>query len=130
LHEIKRMPAAEAAAEAMRRADEGLPKLWTIHRALCLRRMQPETFAAHSTYTPLQVSGSKQEHVIAYLRGDAVTTVAPRLLHQLGGEWGHTVLDLPSGNWTDKLTGASLAGGNVALSEVLRDFPVALLVKD
>ncbi|MDP9052392.1 MAG: malto-oligosyltrehalose synthase, partial [Acidobacteriota bacterium] len=48
LHEIKRMPAVEAAAEAMRRADEGLPKLWTIHRALCLRRERPQSFGAEA----------------------------------------------------------------------------------
>jgi (1->4)-alpha-D-glucan 1-alpha-D-glucosylmutase len=130
LHEIKRMPAAEAAAEAMRRADEGLPKLWTIHRALCLRRQRPESFGAQAAYTPLKVEGLKSEHVIAYLRGDRVATVVPRLTYQLGGEWDQTVVELPRGLWTNRMTGAPLAGGSVAMSEVLREFPVALLVKD
>jgi (1->4)-alpha-D-glucan 1-alpha-D-glucosylmutase len=124
------MPAAEAAAEAMRRADEGLPKLWTIHRALCLRRQRPESFGAQAAYTPLKVEGLKSEHVIAYLRGDRVATVVPRLTYQLGGEWDQTVVELPRGLWTNRMTGAPLAGGSVAMSEVLREFPVALLVKD
>ena len=60
LREIKQLPVAEAADEAMRRADEGLPKLWTIHRALELRREHPESFGAQSAYTPLAVIGRKR----------------------------------------------------------------------
>src|SRR5437660_424679 len=42
LREITSLPAEQAVAEAMRRADEGLPKLWTITRALSLRRERPQ----------------------------------------------------------------------------------------
>jgi (1->4)-alpha-D-glucan 1-alpha-D-glucosylmutase len=65
LREIAGLPAAEAAAEAMRRADEGLPKLWTIHQALRLRRERPESFGAQAGYTPLKVEGPETEHAIA-----------------------------------------------------------------
>jgi (1->4)-alpha-D-glucan 1-alpha-D-glucosylmutase len=130
LHEIKRMPAAKAAAEAMQRVEEGLPKLWTIHRALCLRRERPDSFGAEAAYTPLQVEGEKAAHAIGYLRGERVATVVPRLVSQLDGKWEQTAVELPRGEWTNRLTGARVDGGKVAMIELLRDFPVALLVKD
>ena len=135
LREIARLPATEAAAEAVRRADEGLPKLWTIHRALCLRRERPESFGAQAAYTPLNAEGPQAGHVVAYLRGEDVATIVPRLVtlmgsKRLGGEWRQTVVELPRGRWTNRLTGAQVAGGKVAMDEALRDFPVALLVKE
>src|ERR1019366_5825790 len=92
LREIARLPATEAAAEAVRRADEGLPKLWTIHRALCLRRERPESFGAQAAYTPLNAEGPQAGHVVAYLRGEDVATIVPRLVTLMGskrqgGEW-------------------------------------------
>jgi (1->4)-alpha-D-glucan 1-alpha-D-glucosylmutase len=135
LREIAGLPVAEAAAEAMRRAEEGLPKLWTIHQALCLRRERPESFGAQARYAPLKVDGSQAGHAIAYLRGEGVVTVVPRLVAQMGGgrlhgEWRQTVIELPQGLWTNRLTGAQVAGGKVAMEEALRDFPVALLVRE
>jgi (1->4)-alpha-D-glucan 1-alpha-D-glucosylmutase len=130
LHEIKRMPAAEAAKDAMRRAEEGLPKLWTIHQALCLRRERPDSFGADAAYTPLKVEGEKADHAIAFMRGTGVVTVVPRLVSRLGGNWGQTSVELPQGDWVNRLTGATVAGGRVAMSELLRDFPVALMVKE
>jgi len=130
LREIASLPPAKAAAEAMCRADEGLPKLWTIHRALCLRRERPHSFGADAPYTALQVKGAKACHAIAYLRGEDVATVVPRLSHLLGGDWAGTSVALPAGRWTDRLTGSSFDGGEVAAGEVLRQFPVALLVKE
>ncbi len=130
LREIHRLPAAGLAAEVMRRADEGLPKLWTIHQALCLRRERPESFGAQADYSPLTAEGTKARHVIAYLRGDSVATIVPRLVATLGGAWGETSVELPPGRWTNRLTGGAMAGGKVALREAVRDFPVALLVRD
>ena len=90
--------------------------------------------AQQAAYTPLQVEGPKAEHVIAYLRGEDVATVVPRLVALMGsmrlrGEWQQTVVELPQGRWTNRLTGAQVAGGEVAMEEALRDFPVALLVR-
>jgi (1->4)-alpha-D-glucan 1-alpha-D-glucosylmutase len=130
LREIKSLPAAQGAADAMRRAGEGLPKLWTIYQALRLRRERPESFGADAAYTPLEVEGAKAGHTIAYLRGDGVATVVPRLTMLLAGDWQKTVVLLPEGRWTNRLTGASVAGGRAAVGELLRDFPVALLVRD
>jgi (1->4)-alpha-D-glucan 1-alpha-D-glucosylmutase len=130
LREIHTLPATGIAAEVMRRADEGLPKMWTIHQALCLRRERPEIFGAGANYTPLTVEGAKAGHVIAYLRGESVATILPRLVATLGGAWGDTTVELPMGRWTNRLTGAAVAGGRVAMKELLRGFPVALLVRD
>jgi (1->4)-alpha-D-glucan 1-alpha-D-glucosylmutase len=135
LREIKQLPVAEAAAAAVRRADEGLPKLWTIHRALELRRERPESFGARAAYTPLAVVGPKADHGIGYLRGEDVATIVPRLVASLGGEpmcgeWQQTVVVLPPGRWMNRLTGAAVTGGKLAMEEALKDFPVALLVRE
>jgi (1->4)-alpha-D-glucan 1-alpha-D-glucosylmutase len=84
LHEIKRMDPGKAAPEAMRRASEGLPKLWTIYQALCLRRERPQAFGAEAGYTALKASGSRTGHVIAYLRGNDIATIAPRWTMEIG----------------------------------------------
>lgn len=130
LDAIKRAPAALGAAECLRRSDEGLPKLWVIHRALCLRRELPQSFSDKAVYRPLEFDGAKATHGIGYLRGDRVATVVPRLPYLLGGEWGDTGVVLPQGAWTNHLTGAAIKGGAVQMSELLRDFPVALLVRN
>jgi (1->4)-alpha-D-glucan 1-alpha-D-glucosylmutase len=130
LQEIKKLPAAVAAIEALRRADEGLPKLWTIHQALTLRRERPESFGAQAAYTPLKVYGAKTCHVIAYLRGAGIATIVPRFTTLLGGDWVQTAVALPQGRWSNLLTGATVDGGNLQIAELLKAFPVALLARD
>jgi len=128
LREIKGMSLAEGAAEAMGRMEDGLPKLWTIHHALRLRREQPESFGADAAYVPLEVAGAKADHAIAYLRGDSVATVVPRLTAMLG-DWEEAIVSLPEGRWSNRLTGATIDGGPVQIEDLLREFPVALLVQ-
>ena len=130
LQEIRSMPADKVAAEVMRRADEGLPKLWTIHQALCLRRERRGSFGVEAAYTPLHIHGAKASHAIAYLRGEDVATVVPILTTKLRNDWQKTAVTLPKGNWMNRLSGASVAGGKVAIAELLKDFPVALLVRE
>ncbi|MEA3018609.1 MAG: (1-_4)-alpha-D-glucan 1-alpha-D-glucosylmutase [Actinomycetota bacterium] len=80
-------------------------------------------------YEPITAHGEAAEHVLAYRRGDDLVTVVPRLplrLTERGG-FGDTVVILPDGHWTDAVTGATVAGGSVAVSRVLGSFPVALL---
>ena len=130
LSEIRTFTGDERAAQVMARADEGLPKLWTIHHALQLRRQKPEWFSEDAAYTPLQVDGAKSEHVVAYLRGDSVVTIVPRLTVKLGGAWQDTAITLPPGSWRNCLTDATSMGGTVAIRMLLKDFPVALLVRE
>jgi len=129
LGEIIALAPARAAALAMERAEEGLPKMWTIRQALCLRRERPESFGAKASYAPLRVDGTKSDHVIAYLRAQDVATIVPRLVTSLSGEWDETAVELPKGRWTNRLTGATVDGGRLLMKVALEDFPVALLVK-
>ena len=130
LCELKKMQGEDVAAQVMIGADEGLPKMWTIHKALELRRERPECFGAEAEYTPLEVDGDKHDHVIAYLRGDDVVTVVPRLTLKLGGAWKDTIVVLPKGEWRNRLTGGSFEGGVNSMKLLLKDFPVALLVRE
>jgi (1->4)-alpha-D-glucan 1-alpha-D-glucosylmutase len=130
LSEIKNLSPAEIAARLDMGSDEGIPKLWTIHQALCLRRERPEWFGEDAAYTPLIAEGLKAAHVLAYLRGDSLLTVVPLRTLKRNGGWDGTSLTLPAGSWTNRLSGATLQGGSVLAEEVLRDFPVALLVRE
>ena len=115
--------------EIMARMDEGLPKLWLIHRALGLRRLHPEIFTS-GDYQPLIAYGEKAGHVIAFSRDERVVTVAPRLVLTLAGDWGNTWLELVRGSWRNVLTEDRLDGGKVSIHELLDRFPVALLWKE
>ncbi len=140
------------AEQVWSRIDEGLPKLWTIHHALRVRHEYPEAF--QGAYTPLLASGSKSCRIVSYSRGADVVVVVPRLLlkldrlvrrlrdrqrsHIVGPRlllkldrlWGDTALDLPPGRWRNRLTGDQVPGGPVQVGEILRRFPVALLVRE
>ena len=116
--------------QIMERMDEGLPKLWTIHRALTLRREHPDWFGETAAYTPLEVTGEKSKHVIAFLRASNVLTVVQRWPLSLAEEWADTAIDLPVGRWKNHLTDEPLLGGSIPLAELLQDFPVALLTKE
>ncbi len=116
--------------EIVRRMDDGLPKLWVVHNALCLRKERPEWFGVASGYTPMIAEGSKNEHVIAFLRADRVATVAPRWPLKLGSNWAGTTLHLPQGLWKNRLTGDQVQGGRLRVQALLERFPVALLTKE
>ena len=116
-------------AEIWQRSDEGLPKLWTTHRALCLRTCKQRSFGPDGAYRPLRASGSKACHLISFMRADDVVVLVPRLVWQLGGDWQDTSLNIPAGTWRNVLTGQSVPGGPVKVAEVLREFPVALLAQ-
>ncbi len=130
LAEIKAMTGGDVAAQVMARADEGLPKMWTILQALQLRRERKDWFGAEAAYTPLTAEGAKHDHVIAYLRGDTVATVVPRMTMKMLGIWRDTAVLLPEGRWRNRLTGLAVAGGRAAMKDLLKDFPVALLVRE
>jgi len=117
------------AAGVMARMDEGLPKLWVIHRALRLREKHREWFGREADYVPIAASGKRAEHVIAYQRGEHVVTVAPRLWMSFQGEWEDTALALPDGAWKNVLTDEGVQGGTIKLHELLGEFPVALLAR-
>jgi len=116
--------------EVLARMDEGLPKLWVVHRALRLRGELPEAFAPGASYQPLRARGERADHVVAFLRGERALTVVPRLSLRLAGEWRDTTLELPRGEWRDVLGGASHRRGETRMDALLGRFPVALLVRE
>ena len=130
LHDLNQMVGDTVAAQVMQRMDDGLPKMWTIHQALQLRRERPECFGAEAAYLALGVDGAKHDHVIAYMRGDGVAVVVPRLVVKLGGIWKDTAVRLAEGRWRSCLSGTSVEGGSVSVKYLLKDFPVALLARE
>ena len=115
-------------------SDEGAPKLWLTRRALAVRRAHPDAFGPEGSYQPLTAAGEQADHVVAFVRGDRVAVVVPRLVLGLdaAGGWDDTSVELPAGKWSDALGGDEVvvSQGSVKVSElILGRFPVALLVR-
>ncbi|WP_051161297.1 malto-oligosyltrehalose synthase [Nocardia transvalensis] len=111
----------------------GAAKMWVVAYALWLRRERPDCFVG-GTYTPLFATGDSADHLVAYARGRVgeapqVIVAATRYSGRLAETgWGDTVLDLPEGAWTDRLTGNSFSG-RARLEKLFTRMPVALLVR-
>ncbi|GIF17638.1 (1-_4)-alpha-D-glucan 1-alpha-D-glucosylmutase [Actinoplanes tereljensis] len=108
--------------------ESGAAKLLVTSRALRLRRQRPELFTG---YRPVWAEGRCGEHALAFDRG-GVVTVATRLpvgLSRHGG-WGDTSLSLDGHSWTEVFTNTSYGGNRLSVAELLRTYPVALLVKE
>ena len=114
-------------------------------RTLAHRAAHPELYARGS-YEPLAVSGPSAEHAITFRRvlgTDELIVVAPRLIGGLigttndaptGERWRETTIELegvPSGRrYRNAFTGETIAvgdGGTLAVEDLLRGFPLALL---
>ncbi len=117
-----------------RPADLDDEKLLVTSRALRLRCENAESFIGESaTYAPLPTTTG---HLVAFSRGQdtgpTVVVLATRLaqgLKDVGG-WGDHTVALPSGTWTDRLTGRSVSGGDpVPVGPLMESLPVALLVR-
>ena len=106
--------------------DEGLPKLWLIHKVLHARG-QIEKFE-DLDYEPVQAQGVKSENVVAFSRGDRLITVVPRLNLQVHGDWQDTTVTLPPGRWCDACSGQNFSD-TVRMADLFQKFPVALLVR-
>ena len=109
-------------------------KLLVTSRALRLRRDHPEWFTGEQA-TYAAVPGTSPP-LLAVARGDGeapqVVGVVTRLSARLAtsGGWRDATLGLPPGRWRDLLTGRGVASGVAAVSDLLADLPVALLVRD
>lgn len=115
--------------QVLARADEGLPKLWSLKHTLKLRRDHADWFDG-AAYEPLTAEGAKAEHVVAYSRGQSAITIVPRLPLGVAGDWQDTSLVLPGGKWRNVLTDEMMAEGRQPVADLLRHFPVALLALD
>lgn len=105
--------------------ESGAVKMLVLSRALRVRADRELT-----GYQPIHAAGRAASHLLGFDRGGviALATRLPLTLFSDDG-WGETFLDLPSGRWTDVLTG-TVRHGRVLLREVLETYPVALLVAD
>ena len=143
-------PLDELTDELLRTLHDGRIKLYLTQRALAFRRQHPELFA-HGDYHVLEAQGEKAEYVVAFARSyatESMLVVVPRLVVGLtGGEeqaplgkvWSDTWLPLPEDlaerryqNWfTGEVFVVETVDGlpGLQLSEVLENFPVALLTR-
>jgi (1->4)-alpha-D-glucan 1-alpha-D-glucosylmutase len=103
----------------------GAAKLLVTASALRLRRDRPDLF---TRYAPLPVLGGAAHHALAFDRGGAVA-IGTRLPIGLAARegWGDTEVVLAGHPQFDVITGREFDGGEVRLSELLADYPVALL---
>lgn len=134
LSEIDHRP--ESVAEVANNLADPRTKLFVTARALRCRRDHRELFASGG-YVPLTASGERGANAFAFLRtgqNRAALVVVPRLPVALAGGWADTALSLPSefagATWKNALTGevVSARDGRLTVGEVLKAFPVALLV--
>jgi (1->4)-alpha-D-glucan 1-alpha-D-glucosylmutase len=101
-------------------------KIRAVTAALHARRDRPDTFLS-GDYRPVLAAGSAAHHVVAFRRGSDVLVAVSRWtvrLHHDG--WGDTILPLPEGMWTDRLTGARWSGPTPA-GDLFVQLPVVLL---
>ncbi len=105
-------------------------KLFVTYRALSFRKSHKELFA-RGEYLPLQAAGACAAHVCSFARrlGEQwAVVVAPRWVSRVS-DWSDTRVELPAGapaEWQDVLTG--LIPPSLQVAELLREFPVALIV--
>ena len=123
-------------AELLAHLSDGRAKLHVIRQGLAVRKRHPELFHG-AEYRPLYADAGYEENVIAFSLGGRLVAIAPRLFSRRLADgtapvaqfWGEARLALPEGGeFEDVLTGARHAGGARPLSELLRQFPVALLL--
>jgi (1->4)-alpha-D-glucan 1-alpha-D-glucosylmutase len=131
---------AAAPADMVENLADGRAKLHVIRKGLEIRKAQPGLFYG-GAYAPLYADGGREQNVLAFaLRagGSTLVAVAPRLFSRLmqpndlapvGSRiWGEARLPLPQMEFVDVLTGLRQRGGATLLSDLLADFPVALLL--
>lgn len=106
-------------------------KFEVVRTALRVRRERPESFVS-GAYVPLFAEGTGREHVVAFGRGpsaEAVDVIAVASRHTVTlaeTGWADTVLELPAGEWTDRLSGRTFEG-RIRMDELLSDSYVAAL---
>ena len=128
--------------------EDGRIKLYVIWKTLCLRRQRPSLFD-EGEYLPLEVGGTRADHVVAFTRKaetGSVLVVVPRLIASLLRDfdrppigpqiWEDTHLLLPSCSCAEKyrnaFTGETIepesADGQtkIAIAGILAKSPVAL----
>ncbi|WP_417310167.1 malto-oligosyltrehalose synthase [Devosia sp.] len=122
---------------------DGRIKQALLHRGLAARSEYPQLFT-HGQYHPLEVTGDRSQHVIAFARrqgSGSAMIIAPRWTFDLlkegdglsipAGQWGDTAVMLPdeSGALRNVFADGEVRWqGRVPVADLLADVPVALLM--
>jgi (1->4)-alpha-D-glucan 1-alpha-D-glucosylmutase len=137
---------AAVCADVLRTIPDGRIKLWTMHRALIIRR-ELHPVLRYGEYIPVNIDAERQQNAIAFLRRDpstrqSVLVVVPRfpcsLAHgkpnlPLGDMWGKGVISLPDQsprNFVNVFTGKEIQADDsdqMKLGDIFAEFPVAIL---
>jgi (1->4)-alpha-D-glucan 1-alpha-D-glucosylmutase len=135
----------ELCAELLKHYEDGRIKMWTTMQALRLRRDRRDLFHA-GRYLPLQASGPKSKHVVAFGREhhhQVAIVAVPRLSYTLAGAavraplaalWESTEIPVPPHTaefMENVFTGEKVrvtAQRTLLCGEIFAHFPVALLV--
>ena len=137
---------AAFAKQLLNVTDAGKAKLLVTWQTLRQRQANPGLFTA-GEYKPLPAEGPQAERVFAFARRsgrNSAIVLAPRLVTEIASDrerssssdiWKDTYLPAPGtspdGRWLNAFTGESVRqdrSGRIAVSDALRNFPVALLV--
>jgi (1->4)-alpha-D-glucan 1-alpha-D-glucosylmutase len=98
-------------------------KLFLVHRLLTDRCRLSEAYGS-ATYEPLDVDGADAGRVIAFSRGDVAMV---GLCRTSIGDGAVTHVEIPSGPWSNVLTGECMESGRTSLATLLGPFPVVVL---
>ena len=134
LDELEKRPPKPA--ELLAKLADGRAKLHVIRQGLALRKAHPAAFHG-GEYRALYADGGYEEQLIAFSLAEHIVAIAPRLFTRrlgdamapIGAFWGEARLTLPAGNFQDLITGRTHESASARLSELLAEFPVALLVR-
>ncbi|MEN6616958.1 MAG: malto-oligosyltrehalose synthase, partial [Syntrophorhabdus sp.] len=141
--ELVRKNQAEFAKELTNSMEDGRIKLYITYRSLKLRHEIRQVFEK-GEYMPLEVSGARSGHIIAFARRfltSMIVVAVPRFLARImpspdtrfDSIWEDTTVAIPevSGNdiFRNVFTGEEIRRSETGLhcSEIFRNFPVALL---
>jgi (1->4)-alpha-D-glucan 1-alpha-D-glucosylmutase len=146
LHDTKQKAGRDVLAltgELLENRADGRIKLFLIYRTLEARKRRA-AFFQKASYIPLDTSGSRGQHIVAFARATEdhwAVTVVPRFLagvvqegeYPLGPQvWRDSEVVLPgdaAAGWRNVFTGEVIRGArSLRVGEILRHFPVALLV--
>ena len=122
-YEQRRRLLAAASPETWTAAPSATSKVFLVHRLLTDRRHRADAYAS-ATYEPLDVDGADADHVIAFTRG-AVALIG--LCRTVMTDSEATHVELPSGRWSNILSGEAVDSGRQSLRTLLGPFPVAVL---
>jgi (1->4)-alpha-D-glucan 1-alpha-D-glucosylmutase len=119
--------------------EDGKIKLFLIYQLLKARKEYTKIFK-DGDYQPIEITGKYHNHLIAFKRNyeeQTIVAIAPRFLTEiikpgqlpLGTEiWEDTSLKLSNKNWHNAIDCQTIVGENLAVGEILQNFPVALLI--